>query len=602
MFLFFSQLRFFSLLILFIFSLNICAGQDKFVVEIQVDGIKGDLLQNVLASISIELQKTNARLSPGLIRRLHYKAPDEIKRALQAFGYYKVNVDADLILPSLSQKKTVHIFRAKYKVHLGKPLKLKVVEIIVNGDAKDDASFKKLLVELPLKPGDTLIHANYEKAKSLLHNLAEERGYFDAVLTRHEIVIDELAYSVSIFLSFDSKKRYRFGEVLFTKGLFDESLLRRFLTFKVGDFYTSSALLAFKNALDGSLYFDEVTVNIPNSSSRSSDNLDLPVYVSLKLRKRNKYGVGIGYGTDTGVRGSLEWEQRYINRYGHSFSVRTELSEVRKSATARYFIPSGLNVKNFFTITAGYKDETTDTSESELFKFAVNKHKIRHLFGSKFDEVISLEYQDEKYTVGSDSGHARLLMPHLSLSYVKTDNPIYTKRGHKIQWDVRGALANVGSNTSFWQTGLSATFIYPVFSRGRFISRGDSGYSDVSLVDGDFHDLPPSIRYFAGGDRSVRGYDYQELGPTDVNDQVIGGKYLLVGSLEYEHRVFEKWSLAIFYDVGNAFNNVSDPLKQGAGLGVHWHSPVGLIRVDVAAALSKPDYPLRLHIRIGPDL
>lgn len=589
------------LLILFLVSHNIYA-KDKYIVEIHINGIKGELLKNVLASLSIEQEKTHPRLSPSQIRRLHKKAPQEIKRALQAFGYYQVKVDGELIKPTQLQKQT-YIFQAKYRIHLGQALKLKLVKITINGEAKEDRIFKKVLATLPLKEGDTLIHANYEKAKSILHNLAEERGYFDAVLSKHEILIDEQAYTASIFLTFDSKKRYRFGEVAFTKDLFNESLLRRFLTFKEGDFYTSSALLAFKNALDGSQYFEEVYVNIPNPSNRSQDNLYLPVNVNLKLRKRNKYGIGIGYGTDTGVRGSLSWERRYINRYGHSFSAKTELSEIRKSATARYLIPTGLDIKQFFTITAGYKDESTDTSESELLKLALNKHHTINLFGTKLEQVISLEYQDEKYVVGSDSGHARLLMPHLSLSYLKTDNPIYTRRGHKIEWDIRGALANVGSNTSFWQTSLSAIFIYPIFNRGRIIARGDSGYSDVSLVDGDFHDLPPSIRFFAGGDRSVRGYDYQELGPTDENGLVIGGKYLLVGSLEYEHRILEtKWSLAAFYDIGNAFDGFSEPLKEGAGLGVRWRSPIGLVRVDIAAALSEPNYPLRLHIRIGPDL
>jgi translocation and assembly module TamA len=600
----FPYLRINFLLILLIFCHNIYGNQ--YVAKITIHGIKGELRKNVLASISIEQEKTHPRLSPGQIRRLHKKAPEEIKRALQAFGYYKVKVEGELIKPShkvdFEAYEQVYLFKAKYHINLGPALKLKLVKITINGEAKKDSVFKKVLANLPLKPGDTLIHANYEKAKSILHNLAEERGYFDAVLTEHKILIDEQAYTASIILSFDSKKRYRFGEVSFTKGLFDESLLRRFLTFKKGDFYTSRALLALKNALDGSLYFKEVTVNIPNASNRSQDNLYLPVNVKLKLRKRNKYGIGIGYGTDTGVRGSLEWEQRYINSYGHSFSVRTELSQVRKSATARYYIPRGLNVKKYLTITAGYKDESTDTSESELLKLAINYHQPIKLFGSQIDQVLSLEYQDEKYTVGSDSGHARLLMPHLSLSYLKTDNPIYTRRGHKIQWDTRGALANVGSNTSFWQTSLSATFIYPIFKRGRIIARGDSGYSDVSLVDGDFHELPPSIRFFAGGDQSVRGYDYQELGPKNENGQVIGGKYLLVGSLEYEYRILEKWSLAAFYDIGNAFNGTSEPLKEGVGVGVRWHTPIGLIRVDVAAALSKPDHPLRLHIRIGPDL
>jgi translocation and assembly module TamA len=123
----------------------------------------------------------------------------------------------------------------------------------------------------------------------------------------------------------------------------------------------------------------------------------------------------------------------------------------------------------------------------------------------------------------------------------------------------------------------------------------------VALLEGEFNDLPPSIRFFAGGDRSVRGYDYRTLGPLNEEGDVIGGKNLLIGSLEYEHRILEKWSLATFYDTGNAFNDFSEPLKKGAGVGVRWHSPVGLIRIDVAAALEK-DYPLRLHVTVGPDL
>ncbi|MDM8563643.1 BamA/TamA family outer membrane protein, partial [Candidatus Marithioploca araucensis] len=368
----------------------------------------------------------------------------------------------------------------------------------------------------------------------------------------------------------------------------------------IGDFYTGNQLLTFKNLLTNSEYFETVDVEVARSSP--GDDLLMPVSVTLEPRKQDKYSAGIGYGTDTGARGSLEWKRRYINRDGHQFSAKAEWSEIRRSVTSLYSIPHGQTVDNFFALKAGYKDEHTDITESETFWVGISKHHSRTLFDFKLSEVIGIEYRDEKYAIGSDTGHAKLLMPNINWSYVKADNRIYTLRGYKIELGVRGALNNFGSNASFLQSRLNAKFIRQLFRKGRIIARGEFGYSTIALLEGEFNDLPPSIRFFAGGDRSVRGYDYQTLAPKNFEGQVIGGKNLLVGSLEYEHKILEKWSLAVFYDVGNAFNDFTETLKHGTGVGVRWLSPVGLIRIDVATALSEEGTPLRLHITIGPDL
>jgi translocation and assembly module TamA len=83
---------------------------------------------------------------------------------------------------------------------------------------------------------------------------------------------------------------------------------------------------------------------------------------------------------------------------------------------------------------------------------------------------------------------------------------------------------------------------------------------------------------------------------------VIGGPQLLIGSIEFEHRFLRKWGVATFYDIGNAVNKFTDPLASGAGVGLRWISPVGPVRVDAAWALSRDNTPLRVHLRIGPDL
>lgn len=577
-------------LALFLLSISYNLYADHLTVHISISGVEDELLKNVQAYLSIDMQKKHPRLSDGRVQRLHKQAPDEIKRALQPFGYYNVNVT-----PKLTQPKP-EVWQAEYHIDLGEPIKLQTVEINLSGDAKDDSFFEKLLADFPVKMGDTLNHTNYETSKRVLRNLAEERGYFDAQINQNEVRVDEQAYTARVLLSFDTKRRYRFGDVKFEQERFDKSFLQRFFTFDKGDYYTSSLLLAFKNALIHSEYFDQVQVNVAHTST--NEELHLPVTVTLAPRKPNKYTAGIGYGTDTGVRGSLGWERRYINRYGHRFSAKLEMSEIRNSATGSYYLPTGKHIDDFLTITAGYRNEITDTSESELLLLGISKNHLRTLFGTKLSEIIGIEYRDEKYTISGETGQSQLLMPYGNWSYLKADDRIYTRRGYKIELKQRGALKGVGSDTSFWQTRLKGAFIYPLLKNGRLIARGDAGYSEVS----EFQDLPPSVRFFSGGDRSVRGYDYETLGQKNEKDEVIGGKHLLVGSIEYEHKILEKWSLAAFFDTGNAFNGLSEPLKQGAGVGVRWHSPVGLIRIDVASALSEANTPLRLHIIIGPDL
>ncbi|MDC4226629.1 MAG: BamA/TamA family outer membrane protein [Candidatus Manganitrophus sp.] len=140
----------------------------------------------------------------------------------------------------------------------------------------------------------------------------------------------------------------------------------------------------------------------------------------------------------------------------------------------------------------------------------------------------------------------------------------------------------------------------PSRSSGRLLLRGEFGWTSVS----NFDDLPVSLRFFAGGDRSVRGYGYNTLGPENESGEVIGGRYLATGSVEYDYRIAEQWGVALFYDIGNAANEIDWDLnpQDRVGIGGRWYSPVGPIRVDLAYALDRPGLAFRVHINMGPDL
>jgi len=120
----------------------------------------------------------------------------------------------------------------------------------------------------------------------------------------------------------------------------------------------------------------------------------------------------------------------------------------------------------------------------------------------------------------------------------------------------------------------------------------------------DFDALPPELRFYAGGDRSLRGFDYHEIGEVNGNGNVIGGKYLAIASGEYEYYFNKDWGAGVFVDAGDAFSTRFS-LNVGAGVGLRWHSPLGPVRVDVAFPVQSelPDTSSwRLHVLLGPDI
>jgi translocation and assembly module TamA len=139
---------------------------------------------------------------------------------------------------------------------------------------------------------------------------------------------------------------------------------------------------------------------------------------------------------------------------------------------------------------------------------------------------------------------------------------------------------------------------FPLGEANRLLARADLGFT----LKEDFEELPASVRYFAGGDNSVRGYGFETLGPTNEEGDVIGGSYLATFSVEFDRLISKKWSVAAFVDTGNAFDSLDFDFKTGVGLGLRWYSPLGPIRLDVAHPLDDPDRDYRLHITLGPDL
>jgi translocation and assembly module TamA len=529
------------------------------------------------------------------IRALHARAAGEIRAALQPRGYYRAQVTAELASGEEG-------YVARYRVEPGPALPIGVLDLQVSGDGLNDPAIATLLRDFPLRQGEVLDHERYEAAKARLTRLGADRGYLDAALTRHEVQVDLVAYTATVTLHYQTGARYRFGAVQFEPGHgLDPELLARYVPFASGEPYDAEQLVELRRGLVDSDYFQQIEVT--PRRDLASDNV-VPIVVKLVQRPPNKYTVGLGYGTDTGVRGQVGWQRRQINEAGHRLATDLSASQVRSDVTARYLVPVRDPRTDQLAYSIGGTAEYPDTSDSRRITAGISYTHAGGLWRltegriAGWRSTYGLSFENERWETGADSGRTRLVIPNASWLYLDTDNRLVTTRGWRAQLDVRGSNTALASDVTFSQVRAETRVIHPLGKRGRVVARLEAGGTWID----DFSTLPSSLRFYAGGDQSVRGYAYNSLGPTDANGEVIGGPYLLVGSVEYQHRILEKWSLATFFDSGNAVESSDGPYFNGAGVGLHWKSPVGLIRLDVAWALTPEDHPWRVHVIIGPDL
>lgn len=554
-------------------------------LTVNIEGLEQKLHDHVATYLDIFHAQGDDKLTLARLQRLHAQAPGQIRIALQVYGYYAPHIQAEL-------KQQDDVWIASYIIDPGTPIRIGAVNLQVDGEGRDNPVIKKALADFPVAKGQVFIHPKYDQARDSLYRTAIAQGFLDAQFTRREARVDLPNYTVTIQLHLQTGKRYYFGPVSFVQNVMDETFLRRYLTFNPGDPYNPDTLLKLQAALSDSGLYQTVEVS-PNKAKAVANRV--PIVLTLTGRKRTQWRFGLGYATDTGARGSIDYNH-IVGHKGDTFESRLLESQTKKSISAGYRIPLADPVKEHLSYSAHYSDEIVEGRESLISGLSVSRTST---LVNNWVRLMSLNYDREVYTIGGEpEATGRALYPVFSLSRIKADNRIYTHNGYRMYFEVRGGNKNLLSDTNYAQLRAGLKWIDGINNNSRLLLRGDFGSTNVAYLS----ELPLSQRFFAGGDNSVRGYAYNELGPKDSFGNVVGGKHLLVGSIEYEHRLEGNWSAAVFYDVGNAINSMGDKLARGTGFGLRWNSPVGPIRFDFAWALDKPSDRFRLHIVIGPDL
>ncbi len=546
--------------------------------EFQVRGLSDTEGARLKASVEYLLPANNVLWDDE--RRLQVSEAAQL--TMQTLGYYHANI-------GFASGNDACIMQ----VQPGPPVLVQSFNVVVEGQAKDDPSFQALVADLPLKVGDVLDQSLYEKFRVNVDSLARAHGYFDAHWIERVIHLNQDHNTATIIMKFDSGERYRLGAVSFKTPPVSRLLLRHMVPFKPGTPYDASLIMQLNKNLLDSHYFKSVEVLAPQENAVQHV---IPVQVNLVAGKRNNMAVGLGYATDIGPRISANWSRPLLTQDGHSVAIDTQFSPVQSSIQATYNIPLAKHPEDALQFLYGFQryvilGTVTDST--------VLGPQITGITDKGWHRLVYLHWNRDDFSrTDGSTGRSNLLLPGMSWTLTHSRGGVDPDWGDQQTYTIEGGSSSLLSDANEMDVHAGWRLLRTLAERHQFFFRLDTG----AVASNRWSNIPPTLRFFAGGDQSIRGYGFNALGPTDSQGNVLGGHYLAVGSIQYGYQLRPQWRPHVFFDMGNAYDSLHGPTRRSTGVGVSWRSPVGPISMDVGFGLLDPSHPVRLHFYMGPPL
>lgn len=555
--------------------------------------------------------------------RLVAKVQQLSEEAMRPFGYYEPEITV-----KLDDKN------AKIDIDPGEPVRIELLDFTLEGGAAEDKHFIDAVDAYPQKKGEILLHAPYDTLRSKLSSLALQRGYFDWSFIDHRMEVRPWEHSARLYLGLDSGERYHFGEVEFRGHHIEAERLSNLVPFNKGDAYLASDVAKLSQDLAQTRWFSSISVRpridmgdvaLPPQGLGFWNQIDIdeiesvplppqlkntaivaatrvqqqgppnvPIDVVLAPADRHQFEFGVGYATDVGPRMRFSWNQPWVNRYGHSLNQDLYLSAPEQQLTGLYEMPLEDPLRDSYRLQYGLRNKEDGDTRALEASIEFGRH---WKFDNDWEQTIYLRATFEDFTQAGEKNQVLLLYPGVRWNRTRTHNPSFPTWGDSQQLTVQYSNEAWGSDAEFLRINGDTQWLRMLGDDHRFIGRLNVG----AMQTDDFKNIPTSLRFFTGGDNSVRGYSYESLAPKDAKGRLIGGQQQFVASLEAQRRLTGKWWLAGFVDTGDAFTDWwPEELKTGAGLGIRWISPVGPIRLDVAHPFDDDD-TFRIHFAIGPE-
>lgn len=565
-------------------------------------------------NLDLERFRGNARIDREQLQRMVRVAPAQIRTLVATDGYYSPEVSVRL--DEAAPEPQVLI-----QVQPGEPVRVGDVELELQGfepppgqpaDRRYDRD--ALLASWGLPRGAIFRQADWEQAKRALLRQVVQTRYPRAQLTDSQATVDPDTHLALLHVVLDSGPELHFGE-LRIEGLkrYPPSIVANLNQIKPGDDYSEAALQAFQGRLQDSGYFATVEVsadmsavlgeqlaaaeatqakahapaNAPDAAAAPPTMPALPLLVRVTENKRKNVSAGLGYSTNTGNRASLTYDDLSI--FGLRMKSALTLETKKQSAHSDFYYP----------VTAqGYRDSIGASFErSDILGETTSVAAIsgKRAWGTPLlERSLTLEFLSETKTIANvETGSSKSLPLTYGSTWRHLDSLLFPTKGYVINAQLGGALLPILTDEAFVRGYARAVLYHPLGAHNNVILRAEGG----ALASREKQGVPAVYLFRAGGDQSVRGYAYQQLGIQE-GTAITGGRYLATGSAEFQHWFKPAWGAAVFYDAGSAADTLKDlHPKSGYGVGGRWKSPVGPINVDLAYGHAVRKY--RLHFSLG---
>ncbi|MCG9641655.1 autotransporter assembly complex protein TamA [Vibrio sp. Isolate34] len=548
-------------------------------VSLEVKGLDGALEDNVDAYLSAVPEEEYA-----VSLRFQSRVESMIKEALNALGYYQ---------PTITFSHSEDDTELTVTVEQGEPVLIYTSDIVLSGEAEDDPDFLALIANSNLSKGSILNHGNYDSLKSSIRNLGLSKGYFDGSYEVSKLEVAPELNRAYVRLHYNSGIRYHFGTTQVTGSQIEDDRVQSLKPFEDGEPYSITKVGEYNQNLSNTDWFSSVFVE--PDLSQLGEGREIPMKVSLAPQARNQIETGIGVSTDLGVKGTLKWKKPWVNAQGHSFNSSLSISKPEQTITAAYKIPLDDVLNDYYQIKYGMKNLDNRDTKSLESNLALERY---WRLDNGWQRTVFIRYLVENYEQGLQDDLAQFVLPGISFSRTRT------RGGSMPMWgDKQTIMLEAGDDTLLSETKVvrfqgQTAWIRSIGNNHRGLTRLQFG---GNFAD-EFEKLSPSLRFFAGGDNSIRGYGYESISPRDESDALTGAKFLATSSFEYQYRLVGNWWGAAFYDIGDAFNDKPD-WKRGTGVGVRWASPVGPVSLDFAWGLdAEKGDEFQLHFSLGPEL
>lgn len=588
----------------------LAADPQGYEVDIQSTGVD-DLDQALHDSSLLVTLSEKAPTGPFALVARAKGDVERLETALHAYGYYQGHIairisdrkldDADLpnLLEVMPKGSSAAV---KISAELGPQYHLR--RITLEGSVPEGS-------KIDLSTGQPAVAADVLFAGTKLQSALQESGYPLAKVDAPIAWADDDAHVLDVIFKAQAGPRAKIG-VIHLDGLktVNEAFVRKALTIHTGDLYRPSKIEEARQALIATNVFSGIEV-------RAADHLDpdgtIAVTFDLQERKMRSVALSAAYSTDLGISLSASWSHRNLFGNAEQLNLSAAGNGLGGSATkalgynltAQYIEPMFLENDQVLELDLGAVKQNLDAYDQTAFTMGAY---VRRKFSKLWTGSVGLTGTQERISQEGVARDYQLVAIPLTATYDSTGltDPLLDP--------THGLRAALSATPTHAFGKPSSNYVILQAAGSTYFDLGDFGISDpgrsvlalrglVASVQGASQfGLPPDQRLYAGGSGTVRGYDYQSIGPQFPDGKPIGGLSAEAATVEFRQRLFADFGAVAFVDAGQA-SDVSAPftgtVRVGAGVGVRYYTPIGPLRVDVAVPLNRAPRGAAFGIYIG---